>query len=88
MTACADCGNAASLFLQAGAGVGWGWPSPGAHVDGWEPHGQDVHGQEGAALPGAASSAPPSFTASCPLRSYSSSGPWAGSVLEIGFGKT
>jgi hypothetical protein len=79
--------NTSCNCLQS-AGVGWGWPSPGAHVDGWEPHGQDVHGQEGAALPGAASSAPPSFTASCPLRSYSSSGPWAGSVLEIGFGKT
>lgn len=65
----------------------WGWPWPGVGMDGWEPQGQDVHGQEGAALPGATSSAPPSSTASCPLRSYSSSRPWAGSVLEIGFGK-
>ena len=88
MTARADCGNAVSSSLQAGAGLGWGWPWPGGRVDGWEPQGQDVHRREGAALPGAISSAPPSSAASCLLRSYSSSGPWAGSVLAIGFGKT
>ena len=82
----ADCGNAPSSSLQAGAGVG---VAVARCPRGWVgAHGQDVHGREGAALPGAASSAPPSFIASCPLRSYSSSGPWAGSVLEIGFGKT